>query len=162
MATSFWWLPYYTPFSRKKRCYKVLGVNLDKGLAVQLFQEAANQGYAKAQPKLGVYYAIDLDDQVMAVQWFQKAADQGLAEAQASLSYQYFHGLGVPKNQELAAKWIQKAVDQGDPLAHVILSSLYNFGLGVPLNKTLAEQLLKRVATLGPSSTESFGYKKIH
>ena len=103
------------------------GVPKDVGKAIQLYQKAADHGYARAQAKLGFLYwngkgvAKDLSK---AVELFQKAADQGYAPAQTSLGDFYQYGIGVPKDVEKATELYKKAADQGDARAQTYLDHL--------------------------------------
>ena len=64
------------------------GVEQDDLEAFSWYRQAAHQGFASAQFKLGVAYAdgtgVEQDD-ALAVKWFRKAADQGDANAQHKL-----------------------------------------------------------------------------
>ena len=83
------------------------GIPKDYLEAVEWYRKAAEQGYAKAQYKLGFAYDIGLDvpqDYLEAVKWYRKAADQGDAEAQVILGGMYAEGRGVPKDYVLAHK----------------------------------------------------------
>jgi TPR repeat protein len=69
--------------------------------AVSWFRKAAEQGYARAQGGLGVFYANGLGvakDQAQAVSWYRKAAEQGDSQAQSNLGYCYASGEGVVKD----------------------------------------------------------------
>ena len=63
------------------------GVDKDKAVAVEWYQKAAEQGYARAQFSLGVCYAygegVD-EDHAVAVEWYQKAAGKEYASTDAT------------------------------------------------------------------------------
>lgn len=84
--------------------------------AAILFSEAAKQGLAVAQIKLGdCYYegkGVPKDDKE-ALNWHWKAAEQGSVEAQFNLGYCYYKGKGVPKDYAEAVNWYRKAAEQG-------------------------------------------------
>src|SRR5262249_21354830 len=88
--------------------------------AAELYQKAADQGYASAQYNLGVVYKNGQGvpkDLGRAAELYQKAADQGDASAQNNLGVLYENGQGVPKDLGRAAELYQKAADQGDASA---------------------------------------------
>ncbi len=79
-------------------------------LSTKLFREAADQGKANAQYKLGNLYWLGVgvpQDFAEAVIWYRLAADQGLAVAQYRLGAMYDHGQGVSRDYAEAAKWYQ-------------------------------------------------------
>jgi TPR repeat protein len=83
-------------------------------------EKAAEQGDAKAQSLLGLWYLSEdggQKDYVNAAEWFGKAAKQGDAQAQYYMGLLYFNGLGVPKDNTKAAEWSRKAGEQGDEKA---------------------------------------------
>ena len=84
--------------------------------AVKYFQQAAEQGHAKAQGCLGDCYGNGLgvaQSYAEAVKWYRKAAEQGLAIAQYNLGVYYTFGIGVAKNYTESVKWYRKAAEQG-------------------------------------------------
>jgi len=84
--------------------------------ALPLFEEAAKQGYAPAEEKLGHMYLKGWgvpQNTNTALYWFKKAAEQGDAEAENYLGAMYLKGLGVPQDYSKAAYWIKKAAEQG-------------------------------------------------
>lgn len=78
--------------------------------SIQLVEEvrqAADQGEAEAQTRLGVIYARGIGlpkDKLEAVKWFRLAAGQGNPEAQWNLGLCYIRGDGVPQDFYLAAE----------------------------------------------------------
>ena len=103
------------------------GVPKDVGKAIQLYQKAADHGYARAQAKLGFLYWNGrgvLKDETKAFELFQKAADQGYAPAQTRLGDFYQYGIGVPKDLGKATEFYKKAADQGDVQAQTYLDHL--------------------------------------
>ncbi len=85
---------------------------MDDAEDVKRWLEAAEQGDADAQYKLGLAYSKGegvAKDAAEAVKWYRKAAEQGLAEAQCSLGLAYYSGGGVPKNNVQAYFWFNLA-----------------------------------------------------
>jgi FOG: TPR repeat, SEL1 subfamily len=80
--------------------------------ALPLFKDAANQGYAPAEAKLGEMYLNGegtLKNYDKAMYWSKKAADQGDAEGEFDLAKIYHDGLGVPRNYRKALYWVKKS-----------------------------------------------------
>jgi len=79
-------------------------------------QQAAEQGDAKAQAKLGAMYllgsGVEKDEQ-KAAEWMLKAANQGYLEAQVIMAALYDRGLGVKSDVKTATQWYEKAAAQG-------------------------------------------------
>lgn len=77
--------------------------------AAKFFRNAAEQGDAQAQLKLGMLYAtgrgVSLDDQ-QAVSWYQKAAEKKNAEGQFYLGVRYANGNGIAIDYVEAVKWL--------------------------------------------------------
>ena len=84
--------------------------------ALELYKKSAEQGYVKAQWRLGEKYydgKIIQKDYAEAVKWFTKAAEQGHKDAQYWLGVCYEQGRGVTKDVAEADKWVKKAAEQG-------------------------------------------------
>ena len=76
-------------------------VTTDNGIAAYNrgdYREAAEQGHAEAQFRLGAMYfsgdGVPRDD-AGALKWYRLAAEQGHAEAKDNLAYMYENGLGM-------------------------------------------------------------------
>ena len=114
--------------------------------------QAAEQGDAEAQYKLGLSYYIGEDvekDYTKAVKWFRKAADQGHAEAQTSLGACYSMGNGVNQDYNEAVKWFRKAADQGQADAQFALGACYCTGKGVSMDVTEGIKWYQKAADQG-------------
>ena len=88
--------------------------------AVKWFMQAANNGYADAQNRLGVRYDNGegvTQNKAEAVKWYMKAAEQGHTKAQSNLGYCYYYGDGIEENDEEAKKWLEKSAEQGYEVA---------------------------------------------
>ncbi len=130
-----------------------LGTDKDPAHAVQLYQSAADHGYAEAQNLLGILYATGGDglkeDDKQAIAWYQKAADQGFAKGQKNLGDIYFFGHGVDKDYKQAMTWYQKAADQGFAEAQFRLGYMYEKGLGTKASPDDAIAQYKKAASNG-------------
>ena len=130
------------------------------------YRQAAEQGDAEAQFKLGLcYYKGEGVPQnyAEAVKWYRKAAGQGYAQAQYNLGECYHKGEGVPKNYFAAVKWFRKAAEQGNALAQNKLGECYYSGLGVPKNYTEAVKWYRKAAEQGLASAQNnlgYSYKQ--
>lgn len=101
----------------------------DDKRALEHFQKAAAQGYAKAQHNVAVFHWFGRgtpQDQRHALKLFQIAADQqGFADAQFTLAQLHFYGdAAVPHNLELAYAYCRKAVFQGHEGARSLLAKI--------------------------------------
>ncbi len=87
-------------------------------------QQAAEQGDAKAQAKMGAMYllgsGIEKDEQ-KAAEWLLKAANQGYLEAQVIMAALFDRGLGVKSDVKIATQWYEKAAAQGHTPSLAIL-----------------------------------------
>ena len=103
-------------------------------IVARWYNEAADQGYAKAQYNLGLMYFYGNgveQDLEKAFNCFHKAALQGLPEAQLFLGLMYFNGQGVEQDFKEAARWFHAAAEQGLPEAQFNLGGIYFNGQGV-------------------------------
>lgn len=90
----------------------------DKGEAVRLLQQAADQGHLDAMLHLGFAYEYGngiSKDPGKAFRWFLDAAERGFAPAQDRVAYCYDKGVGVERDLEQAIAWCQKADHQNFP-----------------------------------------------
>ena len=95
--------------------------------AMERLREAAEDGNAEAQFKLGVCHengAGVSKNPMEAARWYQAAAEQGVEEAQCSLGVYYANGWGVGKDLEQAVKWYSVAAEQGSEAAKEALKRL--------------------------------------
>ena len=145
---------------------------------VRGYREAAAQGVAEAQNKLGdcYYYGIGVaKDEAEAVKWYRKAAEQGLGAAQNSLGFCYYMGAGVAKDEAEAVKWYRKVAMQevssplgiginqemdefrwysrlaarGHAQSQYMLGNIYFYGHGVPENGEEAAKWFGKAAAQG-------------
>ena len=131
--------------------------------AIEQLREAAEQGDAEAQYKLGAMYlreplpkaknqnsftALRLAKEE-ALKWTRKAADQEHAGAQHNLGHMHRSGWGVPEDDREAVKWFRKAAAQGYASAQTSLGSMYHLGEGVPENDREAVKWFGKAANQG-------------
>ena len=97
-------------------CLAMFQPGCSKVQDIDQLRQAAEQGDAEAQNKLGAMYANGErvpEDAREAVKWFRKAAEQGFASAQYNLGLMYDNGEGVPEDYVKAYAWINLAAAQG-------------------------------------------------
>jgi hypothetical protein len=124
----------------------------DLGKAAELYQKAADQGYADARFRLGRLYHRGEGvpkDLGKAAELYQKAADQGNALAQNNLGLLYDRGEGVPKDLGKAAELYQKAADKGYAAAQNNLGLLCQYGAEVTKDLGKAAELYRKAADQG-------------
>ena len=96
---------------------------------LQQLHQAAEQGDAEAQARLGSRYQVGEgvpQSHADAANWTRLAAEQGHARAQFRLGGMYYSGQGFPQDYAEADKWFRLAAEQGDADAQFALSVLYN------------------------------------
>ncbi len=90
-------------------------LKMDEAEIAYWWRQAAEQGDAEAQWRLGVCYSegclVDKDD-AKSVEWFSKAAQQGQKNAQYCLGTRYRDGIGIEKSDKDALLWLRKAAEK--------------------------------------------------
>jgi TPR repeat protein len=111
---------------------QIFSATEDLPRAMKLLENAAGQGYAPAQVRLG--YLLDKAEfNEASVEWYRKAAEQGHAGGEYGLGYMYAIGEGVEKDVEQARTWIMRAAEKNHLPSVVMLAEAYkNGGLGLP------------------------------
>lgn len=93
------------------------GVRQDDARAVELYQEAADMGYARALHNLGFMYAEGRglpQDEFKAIELYRAAMAQAYVPAMTSLGIAYAEGRGVSREPDTARDLLQRAADLGD------------------------------------------------
>ncbi|MBN9131874.1 MAG: SEL1-like repeat protein [Nitrosospira multiformis] len=88
----------------------------DHHFTVRLYQEAAINGDADSQYKLGLLYLTGngaLQDFAEAAKWLQLAAEQGYGPAQYELGLIYRNGYGLPADPMQSYVWLNLAAAAG-------------------------------------------------
>ena len=128
------------------------GFEQDDSKAVEWFEKAAKQGFARAQFSLGWMYLHGRgvnEDAERATALFRQSAEQGLPEAQYFLGARYKRGEGAPQDYAQAVHWYLLAAESGWPEAQNDLSALYAQGLGVPKDDRKAFYWAEKAARAG-------------
>jgi len=125
-------------------------------MASEVLRNAAEQGDAKAQSILGLWYLTDDGghDYAKAVEWFNKAAEQGDTQAQSKLGLLYYTGKGLPKDHAKAVEWFRKAAEQGDAKAQFYMGLAYNNGHGVSEDNAKAAEWYGKAAEQGDADSQ--------
>ena len=128
---------------------------LERGGAILWFHEAAAQGNAEAQCKLGEMYCRGeggvYRNYSKAEHWLRKAAEQGSTEAQVILNSMEGNSEEVPETDAETIHWFHKAAEQGDVKAQVGLGVIYNQGRGVSQDHVQAAHWYRKAADRGDS-----------
>jgi TPR repeat protein len=127
-------------------------LQMDLGKVAEVYEKAADQGFAYSQFSLGWLYETGQgvqQDFWKAAELYQSAADQGFAAAQWCLGVLYINGLGIPKDLGKAVELLQKAADQGFAAAQTVLGGLYIDGEGVPKDLKKGAELYQSAADQG-------------
>ena len=127
--------------------------NQDVTQAIYQYTKSAEQGFARAQFKLGLMYYKGKDitrDYEKAVYWLTKAASQGDKFAQFVLGICYYNGHGVNQDYATAIAWQTKASEQNLASAQYILGTYYIQGLeNSPRDISKGIYLIQSAADLG-------------
>jgi hypothetical protein len=126
--------------------------------ALQIYQNLAEQGFARAQSNLGTMYFHGQgvpQDSTQAVYWYRKAAEQGHATAQGNLGIMYEEGTGVAQDYTQAVYWHRKAAEQGRANAQFNLGVMYDNGAGVAQDYTQAVYWYRKAAEQGRANAQS-------
>jgi uncharacterized protein len=111
-------------------------------LALELYLEAFNGGYAEADVSIGYYYLHGLHgpaDYNKSLDYYQLAVERNSPQGYNFLGYHYKHGLGVKKNPVLAFQYFMASFqlgDRSDSCLHLGLALLT--GEGVAKDQTSA------------------------
>jgi TPR repeat protein len=122
---------------------------------------AADQGNARAQYILGVFYESGSGglpkDEREAARLYKLAADQGYVNAQFNLGVFYANGRGgLPKDDREAARFYKLAADQGDADGQTNLGVFIANGRGgLPKDEREAARLYKLAADQGKAPAQN-------
>ena len=108
--------------------------NGDYATALSELKPLANQGYDRAQFRLGWMYDMGYgvpEDDKTAVKWYTLAAEQGHDGAQNNLAMMYANGLSGSVDYKTAVKWYTLAAEQGNAKSQYYLGMMYFYGDGV-------------------------------
>lgn len=124
----------------------------DEQRAAELFELAAEAGYAPAQSAIGLMYISGRGvaaDTRAGLKWIMLAAESGDSGAQFNLARAYSSGIGIAADDVTAAKWMSKAANSGLADAQLGIAVWTLLGRGVPRDRHRAAELLKPLAIKG-------------
>jgi TPR repeat protein len=124
--------------------------------ALDWMERAAENGYAKAQAQLGMWYAHGLENVVgrnpaQALLWLRHAAAKNHAGAQYELGLFCLHGEAriLQADPGEAFMLFSKAALQKHPAAQYQLGLCYHHGQGVSVDMEMAKKWMTSAAGLG-------------
>jgi TPR repeat protein len=134
--------------------YSGVAVPQDRQLAIQLLNQAAEQGDPRAQAWLSRLYEQEgsgvVRDFAIAAQYLRSAAEGGEPRSQYDLAYQILNTSGANQGQwEEAISLLERASQAGYPNARYFLAEQYRDGIKVPLNLDRARELYQQAAADG-------------
>ena len=105
--------------------------------AIMEFKPLADQGFARAQFRLGVMYENGhgvAPDDAEALKWYRRPAKQNHARAQYGLGFMYAQGKSVARDYKSAVLWYRLAAARGVALAMNNLGVMHEHGHGVSVD----------------------------
>lgn len=131
-------------------------------LALQEFQEAANQGNIEATYNLALMYDRGLgvsENKQKAATFYQTAAKQGYTSAMLNLGTLYVNGVGISQDTERGIYWYQEAYKHGEKgKAAYAIGLIYYYGRGTQPNYSQSIKYFSLGANAGNSlSMEMLG-----
>ncbi len=136
--------------------------NGDYATALSELKPLANQGYDRAQFRLGWMYDMGYgvpEDDKHAVKLYTLAAEQGHDGAQFNLGWMYFNGEGVPELMNrfpIALKWYTLAAEQGHDGAQNNLAMMYANGLSGSVDYKTAVKWYTLAAEQGNAKSQYY------
>ncbi len=142
------------------------GKSINKKKAVELFEEAMENGNAEAMYNLGVFYGngdIGMIDYSRMLRYYNMAASQkpfykmnekflenlGVAQAENGIGNSYRDGRGVDIDYKQAFAHYLKSAEWGCPEGQNNVGSLLDSGKGVQANYTYAREWFRKAAEQG-------------
>ena len=133
--------------------------NGDYNSSFELLYPLAEEGYARAQFRIGVMYRYGRSvskNSDLSEKWFTAAlpsilkfAQKGVPWAQTDLGTAYEVGISLKQDYERAAHWYRLAADQNYAGAQTNLGVLYANGEGVDYSRSEAVYWLRKAANQG-------------
>lgn len=128
------------------------GCKQDLKVAYAFYLEAAEQGLAVAQWRLGELYEFGRgvpQSDSEAVRWYRRAADAGSAPAQAGLALMLEAGRGCNQDDEAALMWHRSAAEAGHALSQYCMFQYLSEGRGGKRDDDAASRWLHLSASAG-------------
>jgi len=134
-------------------------IQRDYKRAVELYKQAADNGFSEAQSRLALLYekgwGVDKDE-AKAFSYYLKAAEQGEPASQNNVGLYYIEGKGgVQRDPKKAIYWYTKAAESGDETAQSNLGYNYEVGDGVDKDISKAVYWYKKGAEGGNANAQN-------
>ncbi len=129
----------------------------DEQKACELFRQAATQGYAASQYRLGYCYESGrgvAQNLSTANDWYEKAAEQDFVDAQYKLGHSYRVGRGTAIDLATALAWYKKAAKNGDGEAMYNVGWMSATGQGIAANAPEAYRWFLEGAAHGETNSQ--------
>lgn len=129
-------------------------IDEDYAEMIRLMKALADQGYPKAQSKLGWIYERGLGvpvDYKKALALYQQSKDKDDGFAYARLGFMYQRGVGVEKDTLKSVELLRKSISKGHGLGHAFLGYAYFVRAGVARDYDEAHKHAKLAAEKGSS-----------
>jgi len=128
------------------------GCKLDLKAAYAFYLEAAEQGLAVAQWRLGEFFEFGrgvAQRDSEAVRWYRRAADAGSVPAQAGLALMLEAGRGCDQDDDAALRWHLSAAEAGHALSQYCVFQCLSEGRGGKRDLDEASRWLQLSAAAG-------------
>ena len=124
---------------------------------LRLMKQLSDQGYAKAQSKLGWIYERGIGVKVnykKALELYQKSKNKDDGFAYVRLGFMYQRGVGVEKDTTKSVELIKKSIARGHGHGHALMGYAYFVRAGVARDYDLA----RKHAELAAEKGSAWGY----
>lgn len=126
----------------------------DQHKALNLYTQAATQGYVEAQYELAQMYlkgeGLEKPNYDSAILWFSKAESNNHEKARVVLAECYRTGFGVGVNESRYSELVQKfSTDSSNSTALAMLADVHYNGIGCLQDKELGREIYRKAADLG-------------
>ena len=125
------------------------GYSVDKKLALQWYEKAAEEGDTDAIHEAGFRYYNGVGcskNPEKALYGIEKLAETGNAAAMVTVAAMYRGNEGFPANKEKEFYWMKKAAENGEGVAMNDLAVMYMFGQGTKINLDQAKYWFKKAS----------------
>lgn len=119
---------------------------------ISIMKKLADQGYAKAQAKLGWIYERGLGvspDYQKALEYYHKAMLKDDGFAYARLGFMYQRGVGVKRDYHKSVDYLKKSIARGNGHGYALLGYAHFVRAGVPRDYDEAHRYAKLAAEKG-------------
>ena len=137
-------------------------VTADMGMAIELYEDAAQLGHTQSQIRLGELYYSHLKvkrDLKASARWYSMAAQENKVEAMLGLLQVY----KISGENDQYAMWAARLAEMGNPQGQLTLGRCYRDGVGLPVNLTKARYYLGLAArSVGDASVSQTANQELN